>query len=89
MQPNEHEVAEVMIADVQVLMQPEAACMHEHVMRGVSRHTQAYKWDDGYVWGLTADLFYELLLWINNEPSNRGHLRLDYFKQMQDAAVNQ
>ena len=63
--------------------------MHEHVMRGVSRQTQAYKWNDGYVWGLTADLFYELLLWIRSEPSNRGHLRLDYLKQMEQMSDKQ
>ncbi len=89
MTPNENEVAEVMIADVQMLMQPEAACLHEHVMRGVPRQAQAYKWDKGYVWGLTADLLFELLLWVNNEPSNRGHLRLDYLRKMQRSVVNQ
>ncbi|MFT5133176.1 MAG: 8-oxo-dGTP pyrophosphatase MutT (NUDIX family) [Gammaproteobacteria bacterium] len=80
--PNEHEVAEVMIANVETLMRPESSCIHEHVMRDVTRRTQAFKWDEGYVWGLTADLMYELLLWIKNEPSNRGHLRLDYLNQM-------
>ncbi len=79
---NENEVAEIMIADVERLMRPEAERMHEHTMRGVVRNTQAFKWADGYVWGLTADLFYELLLWIKKEPSNRGHLRLDYLQQM-------
>jgi len=82
---NENEVAEIMVASVNLLMQPEAACQHEHIMRGVTRRTQAFKWDEGYVWGLTADLMYELILWIQNEPSNRGHLRLDYLKQMEKA----
>ena len=77
-----------MIANVQILMQPETACTHAHVMRGITRHTQAFKWDEGYVWGLTADLMYELLLWVKDEPSNRGHLRLDYLQQMQAAAGN-
>ncbi|MBT7952606.1 MAG: CoA pyrophosphatase [Gammaproteobacteria bacterium] len=80
---NEHEVAEVMIADVQILMQEDSSCQHEHVLRGVTRKTQAFKWEDGYVWGLTADLFHELLLWVKSEPSNLGQLRLDYLKQME------
>jgi len=86
---NAQEVAEVMIADVQILMQPDSTCIHEHVMRGVTRRTQAYRWDRGYVWGLTADLLYELLLWVKNKPSQRGHLRLDYMQQMQRLAGNQ
>jgi 8-oxo-dGTP pyrophosphatase MutT (NUDIX family) len=87
--PNQDEVAEVMVADVQILMQAESACQHEHVMRGITRRTQAFKWDEGYVWGLTADLFNELLLWVKDEPSNRGHLRLDYMEKMIQAAQNQ
>jgi 8-oxo-dGTP pyrophosphatase MutT (NUDIX family) len=79
---NENEVAEVMIADVKMLMQADSACEHEHVMQGIIRKTEAFKWDNGYVWGLTADFFYELLLWIKSEPSNRGHLRLDYLRQL-------
>ena len=79
---NEDEVAEVMIADVQMLMQPESGCEHEYVMQGITRKTEAFKWDKGYVWGLTADFFYELLLWVKNEPSNRGHLRLDYLRKL-------
>ena len=85
---NEQEVAEVMIASVAMLMQPESAHLHEHTMRGVPRRTQAFKWDHGYVWGLTADLLFELLLWIKNEPSNRGHLRLDYLQLMKQAKEN-
>ncbi len=81
MVPNESEVAEVMVVDVELLMQPETTCLHEHVTSGVTRRTQAFKWDQGYVWGLTAELMYEFLLWIKNEPSSRGHLRLDRVKQ--------
>ena len=80
---NESEVAEIMIADVELLMRPEASCLHEHEFQGSVRRTQAFKWDEGYVWGLTADIMYELLLWVKNEPSNRGHLRLDYFRRTQ------
>lgn len=85
MTANEREVEEIMIANVETLMQPQTACLHEHVMRGVTRQTQAFRWEQGYVWGLTADLMYELLLWVKNEPSNRGHLRLDFVRQLQKA----
>ena len=78
---NESEVAEIMIADVELLMQPESACLHEHTFEGSVRRSQAFKWEEGYVWGLTADIMYELLLWIKKEPSNRGQLRLDYVRQ--------
>ncbi len=80
--PNEAEVAEVMVADVELLMQPQSLCLHQHKMHGEIRHTQAFKWEQGYVWGLTADLMYELLLWVNDEPSNRGQLRLDFARRM-------
>jgi len=85
MRLNEHEVAEIILADVEVLMDPAVNCHHEYVTRGIKRRTQAFKWDSNYVWGLTADLMYELLLWVNGEPSNRGHLRLDYLRLMQRA----
>lgn len=82
---NEKEVEQILIADVEMLMQPEVECEHETVTRGVPRRTLAFKWPDGYVWGLTADMFYEFLLWIKDEPSSRGHLRLDYLEIMQQA----
>lgn len=86
MQPNEQEVAEVMIADVKNLMHPKASCLHEHVFCGERRQTPAFSWDEGYVWGLTADLFHELLLWVKEEPSNRGPLRFEFMKRMQHMA---
>ncbi|NKB38203.1 MAG: NUDIX domain-containing protein [Gammaproteobacteria bacterium] len=85
---NEAEVAEIMVADVELLMQPETSCLHEHKMDGETRHTQAFKWDNGYVWGLTADLMFELLLWVKNEPSNRGQLRLEFVRKMLKAEAS-
>lgn len=86
MQANEHEVAEILIADVEVLLQPETTCMHEHVFRGMKRKTQAFNWEGGYVWGLTADILHEFLLWIKEEPSNRGQMRYEHMQRMKDLA---
>lgn len=86
MQANEHEVAEILVADVEMLMQPETSCLHEHVFRGMTRKTLAFNWDSGYVWGLTADLLHECLLWIKEEPSNRGQLRLENMNRMKQIA---
>ena len=85
---DEDEVEQIIIGDLATLMHPDTNCQHEHVSRGVTRRTPAFKWDDKYVWGLTADMFLELILWIKEEPSNRGHARLDYVRIMQEAALN-
>jgi hypothetical protein len=74
--PNPAEVDEVLVADVGLLMRPESSCEHRTEQDGVTRATQAYRWESGYVWGLTADILLELFLWVEGKPSNRGHLRL-------------
>lgn len=74
--PDPREVAEVLIADLRELNRPQAACRHEVQRDGRPHTTQAYRWDGGYVWGLTADILLELLLWINGQASNRGQHRL-------------
>ena len=73
--PNPREVAEVIFADMETLLRPESACEHRVQVDGEWHTTQAFRWDGGYVWGLTADLLLELLLWIQGVPSNRGPLR--------------
>lgn len=73
--PNPHEVAEVLIADMETILRPETACRHVFELNGETHSTQAFKWDGGYVWGLSADLLLELVLWIRDVPSNRGSLR--------------
>jgi len=73
--PNPREVAEVIFADMETLLRPESACEHRVQVDGEWHTTQAFRWDGGYVWGLTADLLLELLLWIKGVPSNRGPLR--------------
>lgn len=77
--PNPREVAEVLIADMETIMRPEAEREHPVVLsQGGKPHVaKAFAWEGGYVWGLTADLLLELILWIREEPSNRGHARLE------------
>jgi 8-oxo-dGTP pyrophosphatase MutT (NUDIX family) len=84
--PNPHEVAQVLIADMATVMQPQARRDHEVVLHHNGQkqiHTaQAFAWDGGYVWGLTADLLLELILWINEQPSNRGDRRLERMRKL-------
>ena len=84
LRPNPREVAEVMIADMATLMRPEAEREHQVVFpkgNGATHVSKAYAWDGGYVWGLTADLLLELILWIRGEPSNRGQARLERMRK--------
>lgn len=84
--PNPHEVAEVLIGDMATIMQPEAVKEHEVV---IHHHGEkqihkalAFEWKGGYVWGLTADLLLELILWIREQPSNRGTRRLERMRKL-------
>jgi len=70
------EVDEVIVADVETLMQPGAACTHTVELKDGIHTTPAFRWEGGYVWGITADILLELLLWVRGEPSSRGDLRL-------------
>lgn len=74
--PDPREVAEVIVADVRTLLRPEVSCTHEVVHDGLKHTTQAFNWDGGYVWGMTADILLELFLWIQGSPSNRCHIRI-------------
>jgi 8-oxo-dGTP pyrophosphatase MutT (NUDIX family) len=74
--PLASEVAEILIVDVETLLRPESS--YEHVVAGSNplRRTHAFRWEGGnYVWGLTADILLELLLWVQEKPSSRGALR--------------
>ncbi len=75
--PDPQEVAEVIIADVETLMRPDASCMHTLA----DRESQAYRWEGGYVWGLTAEILLELFLWVRGEDSNRRDVRLAWMKR--------
>ena len=80
LKPNPDEVAEVLIADMETIMQPSAERNHKFVLptAGDKPHmAKAFEWEGGYVWGLTADLLLELILWIREEPSARGKLRME------------
>jgi len=75
--PNPHEVAEILIADMETILRPETASQHEVKVDGVLHKTQAFNWEGGYVWGLSADLLLELVHWIREEPSNRFARRME------------
>ena len=83
---NPHEVAEVLIGDMETLMQPGAHRDHKVVMHHKGEKqihkAQAFTWKGGYVWGLTADLLLELILWIKEKPSNRGARRLERMRKL-------
>ena len=76
------EVAEVIIADVRVLLRPEVNTTHTIDFLGKSRTTHAFDWDGGYVWGLTADLLLEFLNWLNDEPCDRFQRRLQNMHEL-------
>ena len=76
MKANSNEVAEVIVADVRVLLRPEVNTTHTVDFSGLQRTTHAFDWDGGYVWGLTADLLREFLNWLNDEPCDRFRLRI-------------
>lgn len=79
--PDPREVEEIIIADVGTLMLPETSCIHEVNDPVQNRTTHAFSWEDGYVWGVTADILLELLLWIQGENSNRRDIRLDMMRK--------
>jgi 8-oxo-dGTP pyrophosphatase MutT (NUDIX family) len=74
--PDYNEVTGIIIADVETLMLPVSSCLHEYSINGVARQSQAFRWEEGYVWGLTADILLELILWVKGENSNRRDIRL-------------
>lgn len=83
--PNPAEVEAILIGDVETLMRPEVSCEHRVDFAGKVRASHAFKWDGGYVWGLTADILLELLLWIEGKPSGRADLRLRRLQEFTSA----
>ncbi|MND09023.1 hypothetical protein D3C83_320490 [compost metagenome] len=64
-------------------MRPESAYEHKVMFRGAERTTPGFRWTaEDYVWGLTADILLELLLWVRKEPSNRAALRLQRMESL-------
>lgn len=80
--PNTDEVAQVIKADVRVLLRPEVNTTHSVRFRGKQRTTHAFDWDGGYVWGLTADMLREFLNWLNDEPCDRFERRLQRIDEL-------
>lgn len=80
--PDAEEVEEVIIADLQTLLRPETHCLHDVTRNNVRYSTQAFRWEGGYVWGLTADILLELLLWVEGKPSNRGLIRFEHLRRI-------
>jgi 8-oxo-dGTP pyrophosphatase MutT (NUDIX family) len=77
LRPNPDEVAEVMLVDVATLIRPENQYEHRIIHEGRERTTPGFRWSaEDYVWGLTADILLELLLWVQDRPSNRAALRM-------------
>lgn len=83
MKANSNEVAEVIVADVRVLLRPEVNTTHTVDFLDKPRTTHAFDWDGGYVWGLTADMLREFLNWVNDEPCDRFRRRI---RKMDDLA---
>ena len=79
---NSNEVAEVIIADVRVLLRPEVNTTHTVHFLGKPRTTHAFDWAGGYVWGLTADMLREFLNWLDDEPCDRFERRLEKMDDM-------
>lgn len=75
--PDPSEVAELIIADVETMMRPECSTLHKIG----ERETQAYRWDTGYVWGLTAEILLEFFLWMRGEESGRRDYRLEWMRK--------
>lgn len=80
--PNAGEVAQVITADVRILLRPEVNTTHTMEFRGKTRTTHAFDWDGGYVWGLTADMLREFLNWLNDEPCDRFARRLQRIDEL-------
>lgn len=82
LRPDPREVARVIVADLETVLRPEAACEHRAEYNGRMRTSQAFRWDGGYVWGLTADFLLELQLWLEERPSNRARARIERLQSL-------
>ncbi len=69
---NPHEVERAIVADLEPLMDPAARLPREVTHNGRTFMSHYYELPGANLTGLSADLFYELLLWLKGEPSSRG-----------------
>lgn len=72
--PDEADMA--IIADLETLMDPAARLEREVTHNGRTFTSNYFELPGANLTGLSADLFYELLLWFKREPSSRGAGRL-------------
>jgi 8-oxo-dGTP pyrophosphatase MutT (NUDIX family) len=82
---NPDEVEMAVIADVEPLIEPSAM-----IRRKINHHNRqytsnAFELPGARLSGLSADLFYELVLWVRGEPSSRGESRLQELESWQAA----
>ena len=72
--PDEADMA--IVASLAPLMDPTARLPREVTHNGRTFTSHYYELPGANLTGLSADLFYELLLWIQDKPSSRGEGRL-------------
>lgn len=80
--PDEADMA--IIADLEPLMEAAARQPREVTHNGRTFTSHYYELPGANLTGLSADLFYELLLWIKDEPSSRGQGRLEELQRWLD-----
>ena len=73
--PDEADMA--IVADLEPLMAPAARRPREVTHNGRTFTSHYYELPGANLTGLSADLFYELQLWITGEPCSRGEGRLE------------
>lgn len=69
---NPDEVEMAIIGDLETLMDPAARIPREVTHNGRTFTSHYFELPGANLTGLSADLFYELLLWLRGEPSSRG-----------------
>ena len=74
---NPHEVAEILVADVEVLLRPETRSTDAFFHEGHRYVNPVLTWEGGDAYGLTADLLLEALSWGLGTPQPGGANRLD------------
>lgn len=78
---NPREVAEILVANVETLLQPETRSQDTFVHEGVRYVNPVLRWDGGDAYGLTADLLLEALSWGLGRPAPGGSNRLRDLEQ--------
>jgi 8-oxo-dGTP pyrophosphatase MutT (NUDIX family) len=74
--PNPREVAEILVADVETLLQPASLSVDTFDHEGHQYVNPVLRWDGGDAYGLTADLLLEAMSWGKGTPAPGGSNRL-------------